>query len=148
MAGVKGKSGGPRPNAGGRRPGAGRPKGSGKKSANSPKTAGVEVTQEPQPHGGALKRSKATKPDETSALMDGKTRDPLEFLELVINDPQAPLKDRIRAAVAAAQYRHTKLHDGGKKDATAGNAKKAATGRFSAPAAPPRLAAAGGKRLS
>lgn len=148
MAGVKGKSGGARPNAGGRRQGAGRPKGSGKKSANQAKASGVEVTQEPQPHGGSLKRSKAPTPDETSALMDGERREPLAFLELVMNDPQAPLKDRIRAAVAAAQYRHTKLHDGGKKDATADKAKGAAAGRFSTPGAPPRLAAAGGKRVT
>lgn len=138
MAGVKGRSGGPRPNSGGKRPGAGRkPKAAAAKSAN-PAPPCVTVTQELQPHGGALKRSKAAKPDETSALVDGKTRDPLEFLELVVNDPQAPLKDRIRAAVAAAQYRHTKLHDGGKKEAADGAAKKAAAGRF-APKAPPKL---------
>jgi hypothetical protein len=142
MAGVKGRSGGARPGAG-RKPKAKAP------AANqTPQTPGVKVTQEPQAHGGSLKRAKAKQPDQTSALNDGKTRDPLTFLELVINDPQAPLKDRIRAAVAAAQYRHTKRHDGGKKEDTAGKAKEAATGRFSAPAVPPRLAAAGGRRLT
>lgn len=141
MAGVKGRSGGARPGAGRK------PKPKGLAGNQMPKAAGVQVTQEPQPHGGALRRSKATKPDKTSALADGKKRDPLEFLELVVNDPQAPLKDRIRAAVAAAQYRHTKVHDGGKKDATADKAKGAAGGRFSTPGAPPRLAVAGGKRV-
>jgi hypothetical protein len=76
-------------------------------------------------------------------LTDGKKRDPLEFLEMVVNDPSAPLKDRIRAAIAAAQYKHTKLHDGGKKDATADAAKKAAGGRF-APKAPPKLVVSNG----
>lgn len=142
MAGVKGKSGGPRPNAGGRRPGAGRPKGSGKKSANTP-AAGVDVTLEPQPNGGALKRSKATTPDAASALSDGKTREPLDFLELVMNDPQAPLKDRIRAAVAAAQYRHTKRHDGGKGEEAGKRAAKAAKGRFGV-RRPPSLKVVGG----
>ena len=56
MAGVQGKSGGPRPNSGGARPGAGRkPKAATEKSAN----AAVETKLEPQPRGGALKRKKA-----------------------------------------------------------------------------------------
>lgn len=57
-------------------------------------------------------------------------QDPLTFLENVMNDTTAPLKDRIRAAVAAAQYRHTKRHDGGKKDEAQEKAEKAAAGRF------------------
>jgi phage terminase small subunit len=55
-----------------------------------------------------------------------------------MNDPTAPLKDRIRSAVAAAQYRHMKKGDGGKKDEQADASKKAATGRFAAKA-PPKL---------
>jgi phage terminase small subunit len=136
MAGVKGKSGGPRKNAGGARPGAGRkPKAKAAKSANS---AGPQATVEleAQPHGGALKRSHAPEIDPAAALMDGTKREPLEFLELVLNLPAAPLKDRIRAAIAAAQYRHMKKGDGGKKDEQADKAKKAAGGRFRAAAAP------------
>jgi phage terminase small subunit len=144
MAGVKGKSGGPRKNAGGARPGAGRkPKAKAGKSANG---AGPQATVEleAQPHGGALKRSHAQEIDPAEALMDGTKREPLEFLELVLNLPEAPLKDRIRAAIAAAQYRHMKKGDGGKKEEADAKAKKAASGRF-APKAPPRLVAAGGK---
>jgi phage terminase small subunit len=137
MAGVKGKSGGPRKNAGGARPGAGRkPKAKAGQSANS---AGPRATVEleAQPHGGALKRSHAPEVDPAEALMDGTKREPLDFLELVLNTPGAPLKDRIRAAIAAAQYRHTKRGDGGKKDETADKAKKAASSnRFRAAAAP------------
>lgn len=60
-------------------------------------------------------------------LQDGAVREPLTFLELVMNDPTAPLKDRIRAGVAAAQYRHMKRGDGGKKEEAAGKAEKAAS---------------------
>lgn len=147
MAGVKGRSGGPRPNSGGKRPGAGRkPKAPPAKSANPARADGAEVVTglEAQPHGGALKRSKAETPEPGQALVDGKTRDPLEFLELVLNDPTAPLKERIRAAVAAAQYRHTKRHDGGKKEETAERAAKAAKGKFGARPAPLKLVGGGG----
>jgi len=136
MAGVKGKSGGARPNSGGKRPGAGRkPKAKAPaKSANGP---AVEVSLEPQPHGGSLKR-KAAVPAEIGALPG---QDPLDFLLSVQNNPHAPLKDRIRSAVAAAQYVHQKRHDGGKKDETAEKAKKAAAGRFGARPAPLKLVA-------
>jgi hypothetical protein len=117
MAGVKGKSGGPRKNAGGARPGAGRKrKAKTEKSANTPPAESVPV----------------------DPLAQAVKREPLEFLELVMNNPLAPLKDRIRAGVAAAQYRHMKRGDGGKKDEQADKAKKAATGKF-APTAPPKL---------
>jgi phage terminase small subunit len=126
---------------GGKRPGAGRkPK---TKAAAQPKPAGVEVTLESQPHGGALKREHAPKVDPAEPLMDGTKREPLEFLELVLNTPGAPLKDRIRAAIAAAQYRHTKRHDGGKKDEADEKAKKAAGGRFGV-RKPPSLKVVGG----
>lgn len=130
MAGVKGKSGGPRKNSGGARPGAGR-KPKAKPAVDSANSASLE----PQPQGGALKRTRAPAPDDESPIMDGTKREPLEFLELVINEPGAPLKDRIRAAIAAAQYKHTKRADGGKKEEVQGKATKAAA-RFK-PAAPP-----------
>ena len=117
MAGVKGRSGGARPNAGGKRAGAGRkpkaPSGTPEKSANA--------EQAPAP---------------TSPLLDGQVREPLAFLELVMNDPATPLKERVRSAIAAAQYRHTKRGDGGKKEEAIGKAKTAAKGRFGARPAP------------
>lgn len=109
MAGVKGRSGGARP-------GAGRPR-------KTPQEADQALAQGP---------AKA----EVVPAVPG--QDPLDFLLAVQNNPHAPLKDRIRAAVAAAQYKHTKSGDGGKKDAAADKAKKAAAGRF-AQKAPPRL---------
>jgi phage terminase small subunit len=53
---------------------------------------------------------------------------------------------QVRAAIAAVQYTHIKKGDGGKKDETLDRAKKAAGGKFAA-AAPPKLAAANGKRI-
>lgn len=150
MAGVKGRSGGARRNAGGRRPGAGR----------KPKPPVLRVVP-PAPVPGAVAevaapvqpspvqpspRLDAGAPgpgtDAAAAaagdpLSDGKQRDPLEFLEAVMNDPRASLKERIRAGIAAAQYRHAKKGEGGKRDARLDAADVAAGGRFAA-AEPPR----------
>ena len=95
MAGVKGKSGGPRVNAG-------RP------------------------------------PKEPEKLSTDGQDDPLEFLLAVMNDVEVSAPLRVRAAIAAAQYKHTKRSDGGKKDEKDRAAKSAGEGKF-APAAPPRL---------
>ncbi|MBV2181693.1 MAG: terminase small subunit [Castellaniella sp.] len=72
--------------------------------------------------------------------------DPQDFLKAVMNDPEQDAKLRTDAAKALMPYVHQKLGEGGKKDAAAGAAKKAAGGRFG-PAAPPKLVASGGKRL-
>lgn len=64
---------------------------------------------------------------------------PLAFLEAVMNDPAAPIAQRVRSAIAAAQYRHVKKSDGGKKDEQADKAKKAGAGKFAAAAAPLKL---------
>ncbi len=120
MAGVKGRSGGARPNSGGRRPGAGR----------KPKLSPMDlVTQAAQAAGPAPLP---------------KTDEPLTFLLAVQNNEAVDVKTRVRAAIAAAQYLHTKRHDGGKKEEAAGRAKKAAAGKFGA-APPPKLAAVNGK---
>ena len=108
MAGVKGRSGGPRPNSGGprpnsggKRPGAGRPR---KSAANVPPPV-VQDTEQ--------------------------SADPLAFLEGVMRGTIQATPLQVRAAIAAAQYRHMKKGDGGKKDETADKAKKAAeAGRF------------------
>lgn len=136
MAGVRGKSGGPRPNSGGARPGAGRkPKAAAEKSAN----AAVETKLEPQARGGALKRKKAV-PVELEPC------DMLTLLQRIALGQVDASAGQIRAAIAAVQYTHTKKGDGGKKEEDADKAKKAGAGKF-APAAPPRLAAAGGKKV-
>ena len=145
MAGVQGKSGGPRPNSGGARPGAGRkPKATPSKSAN-PKTgkaAVVETTLEPQPRGGALKRTKAVPPPVEPVAAS----DMLDLLQKIALGQVNATAGQIRAAIAAVQYTHTKRGDGGKKDEQADKAKQAGAGKFAA-TAPPRLAAAGGKKV-
>lgn len=73
MAGVKGKSGGPRANSGGARPGAGRPK-----KAPSPAPAGSPL----------------------AAPVEKQQDDPQAFLRSVMKDPGADLKLRIDAAKA------------------------------------------------
>ncbi|WP_157637460.1 hypothetical protein [Burkholderia ubonensis] len=133
MSGKKGCSGGPRANAGGARPGAGRkskanPEKS-KNSANADRKA-IKAHLEPQPHGGALKRSK-------SKPVQMKERDMLELLRDVALGKVEATALQVRAAIAAVQYTHHKMGEGGKKDAKAEAAKKVAS-RFS-PAAPPRL---------
>jgi len=106
MAGVKGRSGGPRPNSGGARPGAGR-----------------------KPKAPVL-----------GPVSDG--AEPLAFLLSVQNDASAPLKDRIRAAVAAAQYVHPKMGEGAKKVAAKAAQGVAEEGRFGR-RSPPKLVAVG-----
>lgn len=142
MAGVQGKSGGPRPNSGGARPGAGRkPKAPAEKSANGEggKASSVQTKLEPQPGGGALKRRKAV-PVEIEPC------DMLTLLQKIALGQVDASAGQIRAAVAAVQYTHTKKGDGGKKDEEAEKAKKAGGGKFAA-AAPPKLVAAGGKKI-
>lgn len=115
MAGVKGKSGGPRPNSGGKRVGAGRkPKSSLPESAN------------PEP------------------AFSGYS-DPLDFLQAVWSGQIEATATQVRAASAALPFIHQRMGEGGKKEQKTEEAKKVA-GRFSA-AAPPRLVAAGGKKL-
>ena len=130
MAGVKGKSGGPRKNAGGARPGAGRkPKNRAPESANEP-AGGMREELEPQAHGGALKRSR-------SEPVPAGEMDMLEYLEKVALGIIESTPLQVRAAIAAVQYRHAKKGEGGKKDERAEAAKVASNGRFAS--APPPL---------
>jgi hypothetical protein len=103
MAGVKGKSGGPRANSGGSRPGAG--------------------------------RKPAPKPEPEVNSKD----DPLDFLLAVMHGEIVPSPEQLRAAVAAAQYVHTKRADGGKKDERQKKAEKVASSNRFAPTAAPKL---------
>lgn len=52
---------------------------------------------------------------------------------------------QVRAAIAAVQYTHAKVGEGGKKEQKQEAANKVAS-RF-APAAPPKLVAAGGRKV-
>ena len=74
------------------------------------------------------------------------TEDPVEFLTKVMNEPAADLRLRIDAAKAMLPFKHKKLGEGGKKEVKADAAKTAGGGKFS-PTAPPKLVAAGGKKV-
>jgi phage terminase small subunit len=71
--------------------------------------------------------------------------DMLEFLQSVALGHLEASTVQVRAAIAAVQYTHAKVGEGGKKQRRQADAEKVA-GRFT-PAAPPRLAAVGGKRV-
>lgn len=113
MAGVKGRSGGPRKNAGGKRPGAGR----------KPKKP-VPVI---------------------SADAPVRSVDMLKLLQDIALGIVEANSVQVRAAIAAVKYTHKPLAEGGKKEQRQEEAQKVA-GRFS-PAAPPKLAAVGGKKV-
>lgn len=118
MAGVKGKSGGPRVNSGGARAGAGR----------KPKAVSTESEKQKPP------------PSEIPEM------DMLTLLKEIALGRVEASTGQIRAAIAAVQYEHVKKGDGGKKEDQVDRAKKAGAGKFSS-AEPPKLAAANGKRL-
>ena len=69
---------------------------------------------------------------------------PLDYLLAIMRSSKASKSARMQAAIQAAPYIHGKIAPQGKKEAKNEAAKKA--GRFT-PAAPPRLVAAGGKKL-
>lgn len=64
---------------------------------------------------------------------------PLEFLLAVMNNPMVEDRLRLDAAKTAAQYMHLKKGDGGIKEEKAEKAKKAAAGKFGAAPAPLRM---------
>lgn len=117
MAGAKGRSGGARPGAG-RKP----------KKPDTGQSVSVEL--EAQPHGGALQRSHA------EPVPQGE-KDMLQFLQEVALGQTDASALQVRAAIAAVQYTHTKMADGGKKDAKDDAAKRAAN-KFVV-TAPPKL---------
>ena len=72
-------------------------------------------------------------------------QDPKIFLLAAMNDVELDPKQRIDAAKALMPFVHKKLGEGGKKEQEHAAAAKVA-GRFTA-AAPPRLVAAGGRKV-
>lgn len=69
-----------------------------------------------------------------------KTDDSLVFLEALMNDVNASVKDRLEAAKALAPFQHAKVGEKGKKETKADAAKELAAGqKFGARKAPPKL---------
>jgi phage terminase small subunit len=71
--------------------------------------------------------------------------DPRAFLMAAMNDGALEPRQRIDAAKALMPFMHQKLGEGGKKDQKQAAAEKVAS-RFAA-GAPPKLVAAGGKKI-
>jgi len=89
-------------------------------------------------HGGA--REGAGRPAKPDKLIEANgDEDSLEFLRLVVRDNTVDVQTRTRAAIALAQYEHTRLSDGGKKDGRKRAAEEVAGSKFGA-SAPPKLA--------
>ena len=109
-----------------------------KRSALAAKAAPAKPAETPEANG---------LDDESETIWTQATQfsDPKAFLKAAMNDNLTEPKLRVFAANALMPYFHKKLGDTGKKEQAAADAKKAA-GRF-APAAPPRLAATGGKKV-
>ena len=61
---------------------------------------------------------------------------PLDFMLMVMRDPDADLKLRLEAAKTAAPYIHSKSCEIGIKDQKHQAAKKAASGKFATPLPP------------
>ena len=89
-------------------------------------------------HGGARPGAGRPPKDKAPGTFAEGQPEPLEYLLAVMHDNQADPALRVRAAIAAAQYVHTKTGDGGKKEEKDREAKVASSGKF-APAGPPKL---------
>lgn len=150
MAGVKGRSGGPRPNSGGARPNSGpKPKGAAA-LARELKAVNAEI---------AKRAEKAAAPIAAQAKEEVKTRiadvleqarvmeelfpkgsrDPLEFLldamQMTVLSPEL----RIKAAMKAVDFKHRKPGEAGKKEQDQEEAEKLAQSTRFGAGAPPKL---------
>ena len=123
---------------------------SGSRWANDPKIAAAilakkaELSVNPEPG----RRSRKQQSEEASPEVneaDGEflsclpsTKDPLEWLLALMNEPRAKVFDRRNAAQTAVPYIHGKKGEMGKKEVKAEAAKKAGQGRY-APRDPPKV---------
>lgn len=138
---------------GGPRPGAGRPKSKpspapepkpvtkkpGGKKAAAPTVDAQGFKADDAPPSWPFGKEKPGPPPDLTDLM------PLDYLLEVMRDPDEDRGRRMQAATLAAPYCHPKKGEAGKKEEKAAAAKKVAS-RFT-PAAPPKLAAANGRKV-
>lgn len=145
MAGVKGRSGGARPNSGPKPKttdiGVTKTK---KVKAESPKEVGAMLADVVIAQAAVVVAEGAGASQPPQELVHHTDLTPLEFLLSVMNNPMVDDRLRLEAAKTAAQYMHLKKGDGGIKDEKAEKAKKAAAGKFGA-AMPPKLVAVNGR---
>lgn len=119
---------------GGARPGAGRKPKAARDIVKVEKKVtktGIKQPVESQSHNGSSTRKKS-EPVEVSE------RDMLNLLRDIALGKIDASHIQVRAAIAAVQYTHSKMPEGGKKEAKEVAAKKAAKGRF-ASTPPPKL---------
>ena len=90
---------------------------------------------------GGSRRGAGRKPKEKPPITTIDGIDPLDFLTGVMQGKIQADPLQVRAAIAAAQYVHTKKGDGGKKEEKGDAAKRVAAGERFAPSAPPKLVA-------
>jgi len=95
---------------------------------------------------GAGRKPKPKTEPAVDPVVEQEETDMLTLLQRVALGKTMASPLQVRAAIAAVQYTHTKRGDGGKKDEQADKAKAAAVGKF-ASAQPPRLVAAGGRKV-
>ncbi|WP_295379580.1 hypothetical protein [uncultured Pseudacidovorax sp.] len=151
---------------GGARPGAGRPRKSPEASAKgtskasrkpSAKASGKPATEQGKPQSfvdaDGFKTADAPagwpfgkQHAEPPPAEDLSELTPLDFLLSVMRDSEKDLAKRMQAASLAAPYVHPRKGESGKKEEKLKAAEKVA-GRF-APSAPPKLVAAGGKKVT
>lgn len=136
MAGVKGRSGGARPNSG--------PKPRPKTTAIGEVLAKTVVAKAAEAKAPAPKAPEPKQPEPSpqepeGALVVSDDITPLDFLLTVMRNPMLDDKLRIEAAKTAAQYCHLKKGDGGIKEEKAEKAKKAGQGKFAPAPAPLRM---------
>lgn len=94
---------------------------------------------------GGARSGTGPKPKKPPKVGDLNSNDPKVFLTKVMQDSTAEFRARMEAAKALMPFVHVKLGEGGKKDQKQDAAKNVAS-RF-APSAPPKLVAAGGKKV-
>lgn len=99
-----------------------------------------------RPNSGGARPGAGRKPKPKAPVVPVEGSDTLKLLQDIAFGRVQASTIQVRAAIAAVQYTHTKKGDGGKKDEQAEKAKAAAGGKFSA-AQPPRLVAAGGRKV-
>ncbi|AGW94609.1 hypothetical protein N234_31675 [Ralstonia pickettii DTP0602] len=128
----------------------------------SPKTAsasGSRLVKDPDVAKYLKERRKTARKDPAAAPADAPPKpvpkfdlstalahkDPKAFLLAAMNDLELEPRQRIEAAKTLMPFMHQKLGEGGKKEQQQAEAQKVAS-RFSA-AAPPKLVAAGGRKV-
>jgi phage terminase small subunit len=92
----------------------------------------------PRPNSGGAREGAGRPPKEPTLLeLTGNYSDPKDFLRAVMNDSMTDAKVRVDAAKALMPYEHTRLGEGGKKEAKQQAAQEVGAGKFAASAPPP-----------